>query len=94
MSGVEPPVIYADDTWISDIEIEYNYILTIPPAVNFKFIFVGIETNSGELLFRKDLTEYVESLVVNFKSTKKPHKSIYWVYDKDKGWDKRIDTIL
>jgi hypothetical protein len=94
VSGVEPPVIYTDDTWISDIEIEYNYILTIPPAENFKFIFVGIETNSGELLFRKDLTEYVDTLVVNFKSIKTPYKWIYWVYDREKEWDKRVDTLL
>ena len=94
VSGVEPPVIYTDDKWITDVEIQYNYTLTIPPAVNFKFIFIGVETDAGELLFRKDLTEYVDTLVVNFKSIKIPYKWIYWVYDREKEWDQRIDTLL
>jgi hypothetical protein len=94
VSGIEPPVIYTDDTWLTDIEINYNYTFTIPPAVNFKFIFIGIETDARELLFRKDLTEYVDTLVVNFTSVKKPYKWVYWVYDREKKWDKRIDTIL
>ena len=94
VSGVEPPLIYTDDKWLTDIEINYNYTFTIPPAVNFKFIFIGVETDACELLFRKDLTEYVETLVVNFTSVKKPYKWVYWVYDREKEWDKRIDTVL
>lgn len=94
VSGVEPPLIYTDDKWLTDIEINYNYTFTIPLAVNFKFIFIGVETDACELLFRKDLTEYVETLVVNFTSVKKPYKWVYWVYDREKEWDKRIDTVL
>ncbi|NDB82887.1 MAG: hypothetical protein EB127_09130 [Alphaproteobacteria bacterium] len=91
--GVNPPI---NDTseWYVHAEQEYNYNLAIPQTNDFKFIYIGIEDETGKVLFRQDLTSYQSNLSVNFISQSKPYKWIYWPVNKAGEWYDRRDTIL
>jgi len=73
IKGIEPPASLFD--W-SQTETDYNYTINIPKTEKFNFIFIGFEDNDGDILYRKDLFVYQESLSVSFSSYKKPYK---WV---------------
>ena len=73
MKGVNPP-INDDSEWHELIEEEYNYTLNIPSTDDFQFIYIGIEDEKGNVLFRVDLKEYTPQVVANFKSFDKPFK--------------------
>jgi hypothetical protein len=93
LKGINPPV---NDTsnWDDLIEEEYNLTLDIPPTENFKFIYIGIEDDKGNVLHREDLSEYKPKLEIKFKSFDKPHKWIYWPVDNEGNWVNRKDIIL
>jgi hypothetical protein len=94
LEGVNPP-INDDSEWYKLVEKEYEYHLQIPPTENFKFIYVGIESDSGKVLFRQDLTTYQPVVVAKFKTFHKPRMWVYWPVDKTTGeWVNRQDTNL
>jgi hypothetical protein len=94
LKGINPPVNDSSD-WGLLVEEEYNFILDIPPIEEeFKFIYIGIENNKGEIIYRQDLNEYTSHLQVYFKSYEKPHKWIYWPVNKNGEWINRKDILL
>lgn len=91
--GDEPPINDATD-WAKLEEKEYNFTINLPAAENFKFIYVGVESESGKVLYRKDLTAYVPTLDINFKSYDAPKKWVFWPVSVDGQWMNRVDTQL
>jgi hypothetical protein len=93
LKGTNPPI--NDDTeWYLEEEKTYTYTLEIPKTENFKFIYIGIENEKGDVLYRQDLLEHQNKLDITIKSFSKPHKWIYWVNDIDGNWINRVDTNL
>jgi hypothetical protein len=92
--GVEPPVTYTNNNWLTDIEYEYSVSLSIPKTDEnkFDFIFVGIESKNGELLYRKDLLKYEENVLATFKTKETPYKWIYWLFKNE--WGEKKEFIL
>ena len=66
----------------------------------FDFMYVGIESEDGEVIFRQDLTDrkYLDgettTLQSTFTSVKVPSKLVVWPHQKDKDWLERIDIKL
>lgn len=91
--GIDPPV---NDTteWDKIEEVEYNYELSIPPTEDFKYIYVGIEDDRGQVLYRQEILNYTPLLKVKFKSFDTPYKWVYWPVDKRGNWYNRKDTLL
>ena len=93
IKGTNPPV--NDNTyWYELKEIEYEFKLYIPYTENFKFIYIGIENELGNVLHRQDMYSYQEYLNVKLKTTETPVKWVYWVNDKEGNWVNRIDFSL
>ena len=93
LKGVNPP-INDDSEWHELIEEEYNYTLNIPSTDDFQFIYIGIEDEKGNVLFRVDLKEYTPQVIASFKSFDKPFKWVYWPVNSKGEWVNRIDTNL
>ena len=93
LKGVEPPINDYSEWYLKD-EKEYEYEFEIPYTEDFKFIYIGIENKNGDVLYRKDLLEYEEKIKISFKSTSKPTKWVYWVYDTNNNWINRKDVYL
>ena len=75
-------------------EIEYEYELNVPYTENFKFIYIGIEDSEGKVLYRHDITDYVSSIKVKFKSYTKPTRWIYWPVDVNGQWTNKITNNI
>jgi hypothetical protein len=93
IKGTNPPVNDNTD-WYELKEIEYEFKLYIPYTENFKFIYIGIENELGNVLHRQDMYSYQEYLNVKLKTTETPAKWVYWVNDKEGNWTNRIDFSL
>lgn len=93
LQGIEPP-INDDSDWFLLKENEYEYELNIPRTESFKFIYIGIEDSDGKVLYRDDMTEYVSSIKVKFKSYTKPTKWIYWPVDVNGQWLTKLEFQL
>lgn len=94
LKGIDPPINDISD-WHKIEEKKYNFDLNIPkPDTDFKFIYIGIENLSGEVIHRVDINKYQLKINVNFKSFTVPHKWVYWVCLSDDSWGHRQDTIL
>lgn len=93
LEGVEPP-INDDSDWDKLVEKEYEYTLSIPPTENFKFIYIGIESDAGNVVFRRDLTAYVPTVTAKFKSFYVPVKWVYWPVNHADEWVDRRDSSL
>lgn len=93
LKGVNPPV-NDDSQWDELVETEYKFTLDIPPTYDFKFIYIGIENDKGEVIYREDLNDYKPQLNVEFKSFDKPEKWIYWPVDNEGNWYGRQDIRL
>lgn len=91
--GEEPPINDETD-WAKLEEKEYTFTVTLPPTENFKFIYVGVESESGKVLYRRDLTTYQPTLDISFKSYDAPKKWVFWPVDTAGQWMNRIDTNL
>ena len=72
----------------------YDLQLDIPHTENFKFIYIGVEDEVGTVMYRQDLTEYQEKLIIKIESYSKPHKWVYWVNDINGEWVNRRDNLL
>ena len=93
IKGTNPPVNDNTD-WYKLKEIEYEFKLYIPYTENFKFIYIGIENELGNVLHRQDMYSYQEYLNVKLKTTETPVKWVYWVNDNEGNWVNRIDFSL
>jgi len=93
IKGTNPPVNDNTD-WYELKEIEYEFKLYIPYTENFKFIYIGIENELGNVLHRQDMYSYQEYLNVKLKTTETPVKWVYWVNDNEGNWVNRIDFSL
>lgn len=94
LKGVDPPI---NDTseWHKIEEKEYSLSLDIQkPDTDYKFIYIGIEDDKGEVIHRIDMTDYEQKINVNFKSFTAPYKWVYWIYMPDNSWGLRKDTII
>jgi hypothetical protein len=111
--GLNPPTTTDDDddSWLKNIEKEYQVELSwgdkwneirsqIDCTCTLQFIYLGIENENGEVLFRVDLTDekYLigtdTKFTANFTSITSPNMLIVWPYEKEKGWLNRIDIKL
>jgi hypothetical protein len=93
IKGTNPPVNDNTD-WYKKVEKTYNLNLYIPFTDDFKFIYIGIEDELGNVIHRHDLYKYQEYLKIDIKTTEKPHKWVYWVNNKNGEWVNRIDFSL
>lgn len=113
VKGIDPPTYTIDDdfSWMFDVEELYNLTLDWTErwpelraqtrcTCTFDFLYVGVESEDGEVLYRQDLTqaEYLNgqntTLPITISSVKKPIKFIVWPHQKDKDWLERIDIAL
>ena len=93
LEGIDPPINDESD-WHKLEEKEYNLTLDIPETKDFKFIYVGVESVTGKVLFRQDLSTYTPTVQANFKSHDVPAKWVYWPVNTSGEWMTRIDTPL
>ena len=94
LSGRDPP-INDNSEWYKIQEQTYNISLNIPePTTEFKFIYIGIESENGKVIFREDLNKYKSSINAKFKSFADPYKWVYWIVLPDGTWGVRQDTLL
>ncbi len=111
--GLNPPTLNENDewNWIENTEEVYNLTLDWTSRWNdiskqtnctckFQFIYLGIEDEKGDVLFRQDSTDenYLSgtntNIFVTFKSLTKPNKLILWPYAKEQGWLERVDINI
>jgi hypothetical protein len=93
LKGTNPPINDLSE-WYLDEEKEYNLELEIPKTEDFKFVYIGIEDNKNNVIYRNDITIYQNKITANFKSFSKPYKWVYWVYDNTNNWRDRQDFLL
>jgi hypothetical protein len=93
LKGTNPPINDLSE-WYLDEEKEYNLELEIPKTEDFKFVYIGIEDNKNNVIYRNDITIYQDKITANFKSFSKPYKWVYWVYDNTNNWRDRQDFLL
>lgn len=66
----------------------------------FDFIYLGVESKDGEVLYREDMTEaeYLTGATVtktvNFTSSKTPAKLVLWPHKREGDWLERVDIDL
>jgi hypothetical protein len=111
--GVNPPTTFDgdDETWIYDVITDYSLTLNwenrwedirkqLDCTCTLQFIYVGVEGDNGEVLFRIDLTDKsfldgnVKQYLANFTSKTPPTKLVVWPYEVEKEWLDRIDIKL
>jgi len=93
VKGVSPPT---NDTteWYIVQEETYKLGFEVPFTENFRFIYIGVENEVGEVLYRRDLTEYEPLISITIASKTKPHRWVYWPVDVDGNWLDRVDVII
>ena len=113
VKGLFPPTYTIEDNfdWMFSKEVDYNMTLDWTErwpelkaqtrcTCTFDFMYVGIESEDGEVIFRQDLTDrkYLDgettTLQATFTSVKVPSKLVVWPHQKDKDWLERIDIKL
>ena len=93
IKGKNPPINDETEWYLKQKEV-YDLELEIPYTENFKFIYIGVEDENGDVIYRHDLTTYQEKLNVKFESYEKPRKWVYWVNDINGEWSTRLDYLL
>ena len=93
IKGVNPPINDETEWYLKQKEV-YDLELEIPYTENFKFIYIGVEDENGDVIYRHDLTTYQEKLNVKIESYEKPRKWVYWVNDINGEWSTRLDYLL
>ncbi len=93
IKGTNPPINDKSE-WYKKVEKTYNLNLYIPFTTDFKFVYIGIEDEIGNVIYRHDLYKYQEYLKIDLKTSETPHKWVYWVNDKNGEWINRIDFSL
>jgi hypothetical protein len=111
--GIDPPTTFEgdDESWIFDVIKDYSLLLDweskwsdirkqIDCTCTLQFLYIAIENDKGEVLFRIDLTDvsYLQGInkqyTANFNTSLTPTKLIVWPYEVNKGWLERIDINL
>jgi len=95
LKGINPP-INDNSNWENITEQNYMFMID-PPIVtdNLKFIYLGIETEDGQVLFRTEITKSnKERITIKFTSDTKPYKIIYWPMTTDNQWVNREDILI
>jgi hypothetical protein len=111
--GIDPPTYTIDENfdWMFDKEVTYDLQLDWTDrwpelksqtrcTCTFDFMYVGVEDENGDVLYRVDLTDraYLDgqttTLPVSISSIKKPTKLVLWPHQKEKDWLERIDIAL
>jgi hypothetical protein len=111
--GIDPPTYTIDENfdWMFDKEVTYDLQLDWTDrwpelksqtrcTCTFDFMYVGVESEDGDVLYRVDLTDraYLDgqttTLPVSISSIKKPTKLVLWPHQKEKDWLERIDIAL
>jgi len=74
--------------------VKYNLSLKLDkPLENFDFVFLGIETKKGELLYREDFTEKNKTdFNIIFSSKSEPHYLILWPYKNQ--WEEKQTFLI
>jgi hypothetical protein len=112
-AGKFPPTLQDGDsmTWAFDQVIDHKILLDWTSrwpelksqtrcTCTFDFLYLGVESQDGEVLFRQDLTdpEFLNgtntTYIADFSSVKAPYKFVVWPHQRDKDWLERIDIML
>jgi hypothetical protein len=93
IKGINPPINDETEWYLKQKQV-FDLELDIPHTENFKFIYIGVEDDKGEVIYRQDLTSYQEKLNLRIESYDKPHKWVYWVNDINGEWVNRQDILL
>lgn len=102
IQGVEPPCISEENWELNNIQ---SYELTlkwnaedIPLCTDYKFIYIGVEDELGNVLFRYDLPagnikeiRSKNSFKAIFNSYNIPVKFIIWPVSESAGWLKKVE---
>lgn len=99
VKGLEPPCQYVDeDHWNDGLSKTYSLELSwekhdLGNCSDYHFIFIGVEDNSGKLLYRYDAPAHSPEATllattkrVEFTSATLPAKYIIWPVSRSKGW--------
>jgi len=110
--GKNPPTVSDDDfLWRRLIEKDHNITLDwtrhssfitdqVSCTCKLDFIYIGIEDEVGNVLYRKDLNDpeflncHKTKLGASFSSVKEPYKYVIWPHQKDGDWLERKDINL
>ncbi len=95
LKGIFPPINDYSEWYLPENDPKvYKFDIDIPFTENFKFIYIGVESDSGKLLHRVDLEKYKPKVTLEFTSDEVPHKWIYWPMDNNGNWYNRIDNHI
>jgi hypothetical protein len=85
-----------EDTDPDAKDIDYSYTFDLPQIEmhNIQFLYVSVDTVDDTTLCRHDLTAYVDTLTVHFKTHLIPHHWVFWPYHKSSGWGDKHDFPL
>ena len=102
IKGIEPPCVSEEGWELNNIQ-SYELVLKwnsddIPPRNDYKFIYIGVEDDLGNVLFRYDVpTEDIKqictqnSFIAKFVSYNAPTKLIIWPVSVSEGWLKKVE---
>ncbi len=94
IKGIMPPINDESD-WYKIEEKEYEFNIPIPKTkFENKFIYIGIEDDKQEVIYRQDITDDRENIKIQFKSYNTPYKYVVWPHSKDGHWYDRQDTNI
>ena len=96
IKGLPPPVNDTTYDWIVENK-HYSFVIPIPrlDMSDILFLYVGVEDDRGNNLFRKDLVDWVGELRVEIYTHFKPTKWIFWPHVKAPGgWERKLEFVL
>ena len=95
LKGINPP-INDISLWYEVEEKKYDVTVNIPIfSRQNKFIYVAIEDDQGNVLFRQDVINPEQrSIDISFITSSTPKKSIVWPMDINNEWYDRTDILL
>jgi len=113
VKGIDPPTtsenegmdwayeVKRDQTLNLDWKNDWNALSSQTRCTcTFDFIYLGIESEDGQVLYREDLThdDYLKGRTttkeVTFNSSKVPATLILWPHQREKDWLERVDIKL
>jgi len=95
LQGTYAPINDHKYNWKS-ANTEYKLTLNLPPVdmKDVQFMCICVENTKYVNLYRKDLTSYVDTLIVNLKTETTPLQWVFIVYYKSTGWGKKQIILL
>jgi hypothetical protein len=96
IKGTPPPICDANYDWVVQNK-HYSFVIDIPRLnmTDILFLYVGVEDDHGNNLFRKDLVNWVDKMSIELHTHFRPTKWILWPHAKPPGgWERKLEFPL